>query len=234
MQRIPTELTDRSVRQLTEAAGARTLFASELTPACGPGIRQGMGPVFTVWHKYLGAQWSIGDWPGVLEAFPREVPSVLPQDSAAMANPSEQPLIGDKPPQNIREYDPGRAHSCDRSPSHETVTTRACSPRCGCQSFSPTIKVDDETGLSSPAPSQTLQSRLARQLIEAAGQTFTHKSFLDLVDARRRPVTPPKRSSRAEDLARRGLPSMTRPRTADADVPRFKVLSRPDLGTTTG
>lgn len=35
------------------------LFASQTDPAVGPSIRQGVGPMFRLWHKRLGPQWSI-------------------------------------------------------------------------------------------------------------------------------------------------------------------------------
>ncbi len=50
------------------------LFASEVRPACGQSIRQAVGPLFAMWSKWLGDQWSIGDWPGMLAAAPRELP----------------------------------------------------------------------------------------------------------------------------------------------------------------
>ena len=37
------------------------VYASELTPAVGHSVRQAMGPVFGLFGKYLGAQWSVGD-----------------------------------------------------------------------------------------------------------------------------------------------------------------------------
>jgi pimeloyl-ACP methyl ester carboxylesterase len=77
------------------------LFASETNPACGPSIRQGMGPVFAVWSKWLGDQWSVGDWAGSLRAIPREVPPVLLGGLAAMAD-AQSPPPGAEPPQNLR------------------------------------------------------------------------------------------------------------------------------------
>jgi len=86
------------------------LFSSETEPACGPSIRQGMGPVFAVWSKWLGDQWSVGDWPGALRAMPREVPLVLLAGLAAMAGAqppqSLEERAGAEPPQNLKEYDP--------------------------------------------------------------------------------------------------------------------------------
>src|SRR5512135_709935 len=41
------------------------LFTSEVNPACGPSIRQGIGPIFAMFAKYLGDQWDVGDWKGL-------------------------------------------------------------------------------------------------------------------------------------------------------------------------
>ena len=76
------------------------LFASEVRPAVGPGIRQSIGPMFDLWSTYLGDQWSIGAWDAMREAAPERLPGwlqIIP--------------FGDEPPQNLKEYDPewGRA-----------------------------------------------------------------------------------------------------------------------------
>jgi pimeloyl-ACP methyl ester carboxylesterase len=87
------------------------LFASEIRPAMGPGIRQCIGPVFDLWSAYLGDQWSIGAWDAMREA----APDRLPEWMKGFPVPAE-------PPQNLKEYDPewGRsfwtgtvAASCD-------------------------------------------------------------------------------------------------------------------------
>ena len=51
------------------------LFASEVRPATGPGIRQCIGPVFDLWNTYLGDQWSIGAWEAMRVAAPDRLPS---------------------------------------------------------------------------------------------------------------------------------------------------------------
>ena len=40
------------------------LFVSEVDTSCGHSIRQAIGPMFALWSKYLGDQWSVGDWDG--------------------------------------------------------------------------------------------------------------------------------------------------------------------------
>jgi pimeloyl-ACP methyl ester carboxylesterase len=71
------------------------LFASEVRPATGPGIRQCIGPMFDLWSRYLGDQWSIGAW----EAMRAAAPGLLPAWMRAMP-------LGDEPPQELKEYDP--------------------------------------------------------------------------------------------------------------------------------
>jgi pimeloyl-ACP methyl ester carboxylesterase len=43
------------------------LFASEVRPSVGPGIRQCIGPLFDLWSTFLGDQWSIGAWDAMRE-----------------------------------------------------------------------------------------------------------------------------------------------------------------------
>jgi pimeloyl-ACP methyl ester carboxylesterase len=72
------------------------LFASEVTPLCGRAIRQSVvGPMFAQMSKYLGDQWSIADWKGMLAARandPSPVNRMLP--------------MPDEPAQRLKEYDP--------------------------------------------------------------------------------------------------------------------------------
>src|SRR5262249_60116541 len=53
------------------------LFSSELHTACGPSIHQCVGAIFALWSKYLGDQWSIGDWDGFVAGAPSELPPRL-------------------------------------------------------------------------------------------------------------------------------------------------------------
>ena len=53
------------------------LFSSEVNPSCGHSIRQSIGPLFALFGKYLGDQWSIGDWQGMQAAVPRELPPLM-------------------------------------------------------------------------------------------------------------------------------------------------------------
>lgn len=53
-------------------------FASEANPAIGQGIRQTVaGPMFRIWSKWLGPQWSVGDQAGMMEHTAQELPARL-------------------------------------------------------------------------------------------------------------------------------------------------------------
>ncbi len=81
------------------------LFASEVNSSCGPSIRQTIGPLFALMSKYLGDQWSVGDWAGMREAAKTELSGPLANVVARIWG-SESQI-----PQNLKEYDPewGRA-----------------------------------------------------------------------------------------------------------------------------
>jgi pimeloyl-ACP methyl ester carboxylesterase len=146
------------------------LFASETGPACGPSIRQGVGAVFALWSKYLGDQWSVGDWDGMVAAAPRELPAWIAGLFSGQA--------GGEPPQNLKEYDPewGRAFwtgtvaaGCD----HARMLASVKVPVLLTHHFR---IVDEATGVLMGALSD-LQAARARQLIEAAGQKVEYRSF---------------------------------------------------------
>jgi pimeloyl-ACP methyl ester carboxylesterase len=143
------------------------LFASEVNTSCGPSIRQGIGAIFALWSKYLGDQWSIGDWEGLRAAAPRELPPWM----AAFPMPSE-------PPQNLREYDPewGRAFyfgtvaaSCDHARMLASVKVPVLLTHH-------LRHVDEKTGQLMGALSD-LQAGRVRELLEQAGVKCTYRSF---------------------------------------------------------
>lgn len=143
------------------------LFASETTPAVGPSIRHTIGPVFAMWSKYLGDQWSVGNWAGMAANAAEELPPRL-----AGIRPA------DEPPQNLKEYDPewGRAFwtgtvaaACD----HARMLAAVKVPVLFTHHFR---HYDAETGYMMGAISDA-QVRKVRELIEAAGQPFDYRSF---------------------------------------------------------
>jgi pimeloyl-ACP methyl ester carboxylesterase len=96
------------------------LFASEVRPAVGPGIRQCIGPLFHMWSTFLGDQWSIGAFDAM-------------RDGAAAFLPEHMKFIPvpDEPSRELKEYDPewGRAFwsgtigaSCDHERMLRSVT----------------------------------------------------------------------------------------------------------------
>jgi pimeloyl-ACP methyl ester carboxylesterase len=148
------------------------LFASEVNPACGHSIRQSLGPMFAHLHKWLGDQWSLGDWEGMQRAAPAEVPGHVLQALARMRllEPPD-PAASAEPPQNFREYDPEWARSfwtgiasaaCD----HERMLGAVRVPVLITHHYR---ELDPETGALMGAVSDQQVAR-ARALIGAAGQ----------------------------------------------------------------
>lgn len=153
------------------------LFASEANPSCGQSIRQGVGPMFSLWHKWLGPQWSIGDWDGMLHAMPTELPPSILAGLAAMAptGASETPA---GPPQDLKEYDPewGAAFvsgAATAATDHAVMLAQVKVPVLFTHHFH---VVDDTTGTVMGAISD-LQVRRVEQLVASAGNTFTYRSF---------------------------------------------------------
>lgn len=165
------------------------LFASELTPAYGQSIRQSIGPLFALWNKHLGDQWTIGDWAGLQAAFPRQLPrsvltavgSMFPPPPDAAGAPAPDPHVV---PQNLKEYDPewGRAFvtgtasaSCD----HARMLASIRVPMLLTQHWR---AVDDQTGALMGAVSDE-QVQRARELIVGAGQPCEVVSLPDMPHA---------------------------------------------------
>ena len=147
------------------------LFSSEINPSCGQSIRQAVGPMFALWSKYLGDQWSVGDWQGMQAAAPRELPPWM----AGMVG-----LLGSnpEPPQNLKEYDPEWARafwtgtvaaSCD----HARMLARVKVPVLFTHHFR---RVDEQTGNLMGAISD-LQAQRVGELVRAAGQSFDYQTF---------------------------------------------------------
>ncbi|HEY5888345.1 MAG TPA: alpha/beta hydrolase [Acidimicrobiales bacterium] len=147
------------------------LFASQVNPAVGQGLRQSIGPIFALMAKYLGDQWSIGDWEGMVAALPTELPPWMAPLAGAFG------MDGDGPPQALKEYDPewGRAFwtgsfyaSCD----HEQLLRSVKVPVL----FTHHFRTVDEASGALLGASSDLQVEHVRRLVTEAGQRF------DLVD----------------------------------------------------
>lgn len=145
------------------------LFSSQVDPAVGPSLRQAIGPIFTVMAKYLGPQWSVGDWDGMVAALPDELPDWMGLIAGLFG------VGGDGPPQQLKEYDPewGQAFwsgafygSCD----HERMLRSVEVPVLFTHHFRTT---DEATGALLGASSD-LQAARVRQLVNEAGQPCTY------------------------------------------------------------
>ena len=126
--------------------------------------------MFALWNKYLGDQWSIGDWKGMVAAAPHELPDHLVPLFKAMG-------AADEPPQNMKEYDPewGRAFwtgtvaaSCD----HARMLSSVKCPVLITHHF----RMVDGQGRLLGALSD-VQAEYARALIEKTGSPVTYLSF---------------------------------------------------------
>jgi pimeloyl-ACP methyl ester carboxylesterase len=148
------------------------LFASAVDSSCGPPLRQTIGPIFGLMSKYLGDQWSVGDWPGMLEAAKTELPDWL---SRAMG-----PMFGSgtEIPQRLKEYDPEWARtfwegsvyaSCDHARMLRSV-------KCPVLYTHHFRHVDENRGHLLGAASD-LQAKRVCELVTLAGQTIDYRSF---------------------------------------------------------
>jgi pimeloyl-ACP methyl ester carboxylesterase len=148
------------------------LFSSEISPACGHGIHQSfVRNLFALRAKYLGDQWSVGDWQGMLD----EAPSKLPPQVLAWLGSSGEP------PQNLKEYDPewARAHlegtataNCD----HEQMLRSVKTPVFLSHHFR---SADAPNGAPAVGALSDIQASYVRALVEQAGQRFDYRSLSD-------------------------------------------------------
>ena len=143
------------------------LFASEVRPATGPGIRQTIGPMFDLWSTYLGDQWSIGEWDAMRAAAPDRLPAWLGSFP-----------IDEEPRQELKEYDPewGRAFwsgtvaaSCD----HERMLRGVKVPVLLTHHFR---MVDEATGDLMGALAD-VQARRVQELLREAGVAVDYREF---------------------------------------------------------
>jgi pimeloyl-ACP methyl ester carboxylesterase len=147
------------------------LFASEVRPAIGPGIRQCIGPLFDLWSTFLGDQWSIGAWDAMREGSAARLPEHL-----------RFIPVPDEPPQNLKEYDPewGRSFwtgtvgaACD----HERMLRSAKVPSVLLTHH--TRITDDASGFLFGAMSDQ-QAQRVQDLLTGAGVDVRYRSFPDV------------------------------------------------------
>ena len=147
------------------------LFASEIRPAVGPGIRQSIGPLFDLWSAFLGDQWSIGAW----DAMRAGSAAWLPEHMRFIPVP-------DEPPQNLKEYDPewGRSFwtgtvgvACD----HERMLRSVKVPSV---LLTHHMRItDDASGFLLGAMSDQ-QAQRVRDFLTSAGVDVQYRSFPDV------------------------------------------------------
>jgi pimeloyl-ACP methyl ester carboxylesterase len=142
------------------------LFSSEVEPAVGPSIRHSIGPIFALMAKYLGDQWSIGDWDAMVAAAPDELPSWLGGIAGLFG-------LGAEPPPTLKEYDPEWARafwtgtvaaSCD----HARMLASVKVPVLFTHHFR---MIDEESGALLGAASD-LQVEHVRRLVTGTGNPF--------------------------------------------------------------
>ena len=147
------------------------LFASEVRPAVGPGIRQCIGPLFDLWSTFLGDQWSIGAW----DAMRAGAADWLPEHLRFIPVP-------DEPPQNLKEYDPewGRsfwtgtvAAACD----HERMLRGVKVPHVLLTHHMRLINEDNGFLLGAMSDQQ---AQRVHDLLTGAGVVVDYRSFPDV------------------------------------------------------
>ena len=100
------------------------LFASEVRPAVGPGIRQCIGPMFDLWSTFLGDQWSIGAWDAMREG---SAAATCPSTCGSSRCPtSRRRTSRSTTPSGAGRSGPGRsAPSCDHERMLRSVKVRS-------------------------------------------------------------------------------------------------------------
>jgi pimeloyl-ACP methyl ester carboxylesterase len=152
------------------------LFTSAIDTPVGPSLRQAIGPIFGLMATYLGDQWRVGDWDGMIAAAPDELPPPVAAIAGLMLGSP-----GSVPHQNLKEYDPEWARA---------FWTGTVSAGCDHASMLAAVKVpvlfthhgrliDEATGTLLGATSD-LQARRVRDLIAAAGQLVEYRSLPEM------------------------------------------------------
>ena len=149
------------------------LFSSELSPSCGPSVRQSIGPIFGLMSKYLGDQWSVGNWAGMLEAAKTELPDWLSRAIIPLMFGSEGEI-----PQRLKEYDPEWARafwegSVSASCNHARMLASVKCPVLYTHHFR---YIDNDRGYLLGAASD-LQAKRVCELVSLAGQPIDYRSF---------------------------------------------------------
>ena len=145
-------------------------FSSETAPMVGPPITDSIGPLFGMWAKYLGDQWSVGDWDGFVAAVPEELADW--QAHVALVVGTEDPA------QNLREYDPewGKAFitgAFAASCPHHVMLSQVKVPVL----FTHHFRMIDESSGGLIGACSDVQAGRVTQLVKGGGATLTYRSF---------------------------------------------------------
>ena len=146
------------------------LFSCELTPALGPSIQQIFaGTYFGLLSKYLGDQWSVGDWEGLANLMRGMTPPDVSQKLSGAAA---------MPPQNMKEYDPewGKVTvngTISASCNHAQMLSRV---KCPVLFTHHSRQINEKSGKLMGACTDQ-QVDLVEKLVKSAGQPFTRLSF---------------------------------------------------------
>ena len=144
------------------------LFGSETTPAYGHSIKQSIGPMFALWSKYLGDQWSVGNWAGMVANAETESAALDGDDASQGRRTAPEP-------ERVR---PGvGTRLLERNRRGELRPRADARRREGPGALHPPFRhVDEATGFVMGAISD-LQAGKVRELVEGAGQPFDYRSF---------------------------------------------------------
>lgn len=155
------------------------LFSGEISPACGPGLRQTVvDAIFESHARWLGPQWSVGDWKrasdAIAQAFPREVAhdAAFTLDSAGSS---------DHVPQNMVEYDPEwarayRTGSASAACDHRHMLASAHAPMLYTHHFRRTYP---PSGLFLGAATEEQVEFTGQLITDQGGQRFDYISLPD-------------------------------------------------------
>jgi pimeloyl-ACP methyl ester carboxylesterase len=148
------------------------LFASDVRPACGHSIRQTIGPIFALMSKYLGDQWSVGDWAGMHEAAKTELPGWL-SNAMTLTMGSEAEI-----PQRLKEYDPEWARSFWQGSVYASCdhARMLASVKCPVL-YTHHFRNVEETEGSLLGAASDLQAKRVCELVAGSGQPIEYRSF---------------------------------------------------------
>jgi pimeloyl-ACP methyl ester carboxylesterase len=147
------------------------LWASEVNPLYEPSLSQAVGPVFELFAKYLGDQWSIGDWEGLRAAAEDDTRTIVRAFSAAAA---------DEPRQTLKEYDPEWARAFV-----EGTVALSCPHEKMLADVKVPVLLTHHSRLIDPATGDLIgalsdfQATKAQEILSATGIQFEYRSFPD-------------------------------------------------------